>query len=88
MGNEWAAAIAESRIHEAPAVTLISRGHLVEMPDAWTIRDGGTRGIAVEAATEFMNGAADHCRDGVPVAPLNSLSIKEVTKPISDRVSA
>jgi hypothetical protein len=46
------------------------------------------RGVAVEAATKFMIGAADHCRDGVPVAPLNSISIDEVTKPVSDRVFA
>ena len=88
MGDEWAVAIEASRIHEAPVVTLTSRGHLVEMPDARTIRDGGTRGIAVETATDVMNGAADYCRDGVPVAPLNSLSIDEVTKPVSDRDSA
>ena len=88
MGDEWAAMIAVSRIHEAPAVTLTSHGHSVKMPDAWTIRDGGTRGIAVETATEDMNGANDCCRGGVPVAPLNSLSINEVVNPVSDRYSA
>ncbi len=54
----------EARFDPAVIDTLRTRGHDIQMGDAWTMRVGGMQAVAVDPATGMMTGACDPRRDG------------------------
>jgi gamma-glutamyltranspeptidase/glutathione hydrolase len=60
---------AESRIAAHTRDALRQRGHEIEANDAWTMLVGGMQGVAIDAETGAMTGAADPRRDSYVATP-------------------
>ncbi len=57
----------ESRIDEATAAALRSRGHEVERVEPFSMLVGGMQGISIDPATGALQGGADPRRDGYAI---------------------